>query len=158
MDAAGWVAINDLLAHVEASRQEVEACVATNPKRRFQIRGSEVRATQGHSTAGTPVTVAALEASWTRVARTQPLYHGTRAETVPTVEASGALRPMARTHVHLADAPDAVVGKRANVDVLLVVDPTRLAAAGLAVFRSPNGVYLVREVPWGCITGQLTPP
>ena len=57
------------------------------------------------------------------------------------------LHAAARTHVHLADAVDATVGKRAAVDVLLVIDPVRLRAAGLRVFRAPNGVLLARAVP-----------
>ena len=56
-----------------------------------------------------------------------------------------------RTHVHLAAAVDSTVGKRSGVDVLLEVSPERLVDAGCRLYRSPNGVILVREVPPGCI-------
>jgi putative RNA 2'-phosphotransferase len=43
------------------------------------------------------------------------------------------------------------VGKRAQVDVLLEVSVARLRDHGLTVWRSPNGVLLVRRVPPDCI-------
>ena len=39
------------------------------------------------------------------------------------------------------------VGKRAQVDLMLEVSPARLRAQGLRVFRSQNGVVLVRRAP-----------
>ena len=54
--------------------------------------------------------------------------------------------------VHLAAALNSTVGKRANVDVMLEVSPALLAAAGLDVYRAPNGVLLARRVPPACIT------
>ncbi|MEM6925968.1 MAG: tRNA 2'-phosphotransferase [Myxococcota bacterium] len=151
MDAAGWATVDDVLRHVRATRRALETVVRTNDKGRYQLVGARIRACQGHSTSGTPVTADALEASWERVSRDRLLYHGTSPDSVAVIAQSGALRPMARTHVHLADTPDAKVGKRANVGVLLVVAPQRLEAAGHRVFRSPNGVLLVREVPWDCV-------
>jgi len=155
MDAAGWVELDALLVHAGASREEIEQCVASNEKQRFQLDGERIRASQGHSTEGTPVSAEALEASWERLSRVDPLYHGTSPDTVATIAESGSLRPMARTHVHLAGTPADKVGKRANVGVLLQVDPARLHAMGFDVFRSPNGVLLVREVPWGCVVDLI---
>lgn len=151
MDAAGWVTLSDLRAHTRVSRTALERCVADNDKRRYEVVGNRIRACQGHSTEGTPVTAEALEASWTEVHRAELLFHGTTPEAVPQIATSGALLPMARTHVHLAGQPDDKVGKRANVGVLLVVDPGALTAAGRRVYQSPNGVFLVRDVPWDCV-------
>jgi RNA:NAD 2'-phosphotransferase (TPT1/KptA family) len=81
-----------------------------------------------------------------------PLWHGTRADLVESIAESG-LHCGERTHVHLAPAPDSKVGKRSRVEVLLEIDPVRLAAHGVEVFEAPNGVILVREVPPGCIVG-----
>ncbi len=89
-----------------------------------------------------PVTLEALEASWVPVVRDEPVWHGTRASVVDKIVAEG-IRPMGRTHVHLAGELDSRVGKRANVDVMLAVDPKQLD--GLWV--SPNGVFLARMVP-----------
>ena len=102
MDAAGWVAVADVLKALRLSRSLLEQVVAENNKNRLE------------------------------------------------------LRPAARTHVHLADALDSAVGKRANVDVMLEVSPARLRAQSLRVFRSQNGVVLVRRVPIDSIVGLLT--
>jgi putative RNA 2'-phosphotransferase len=53
--------------------------------------------------------------------------------------------------VHLAEAIDSTVGKRAAVDVMLEVSPTRLREHQIGLYRSPNGVILARHVPAGAI-------
>lgn len=66
--------------------------------------------------------------------------------------AAGGVRPIGRTHVHLAPAPDSRVGKRARVDLPPEIGPARLAERGISVFRAPNGVLLARHVPAACVT------
>ena len=147
MDAAGWVRIADVLAWAGIERPALDRIVAENTKRRLQVAGERIRASQGHSLGSVPVTREALEASWERIeGRAEWLVHGTRAELVDTILQQG-LRPMDRTHVHLSAGLDSRVGKRANVAAHLWVVPAELEAAGVALFRSPNGVYLCREVP-----------
>ncbi len=152
MDAAGWASLDDVLAIVRVPRGVLDDVVRENNKSRYEVRGGLIRACQGHSRAGTPVTLEALEASWALDPRDEPVWHGTRVAALPSIAAEGLL-PGDRTHVHLAGATDSRVGKRAGVDVLLRVDPTRLRAAGVSLHRSPNGVILARVVPPGCITG-----
>jgi putative RNA 2'-phosphotransferase len=160
MDAAGWARVGDVLAALRISREDLVEVVATNDKRRLQLDGDRVRACQGHSwgagTSRMPVTREALEASWRRVEPDGPLWHGTNLTALDSI-ASAGLMPGRRTHVHLAATPDAKVGKRANVELLLEVDPARLAGHGLDVFEAPNGVLLVRRVPADCITGASAP-
>ncbi|MBC8066747.1 MAG: RNA 2'-phosphotransferase [Deltaproteobacteria bacterium] len=150
MDTAGWAAIDDVLVATGLSRDELDEAVRTNTKRRLQFDGERVRACQGHSQRNTAVTREGLERSWQRWDGEASLWHGTALAALDGIAAHGIL-PIARTHVHLADAPDATVGKRAHVDVLLEVDPRRLRARGLDVFVAPNAVVLVREVPPDCI-------
>lgn len=154
MDAAGWVAVEDVLRTLSIGKDALRQAVEENTKARLQWEGDRLRACQGHSTEGTPVTADALEGSWKPFQGTGPLWHGTSVDVVPLVAREG-LRPMARTHVHLAQETDSKVGKRANVDVLLRVDVVRLGAHGLRVFESPNGVLLVRHVPADAITGLV---
>lgn len=156
MDAAGWAAIADVLAATGLSRDELDDAVRTNTKRRLQLDGEHVRACQGHSQRNTAVTREGLERSWQPWTGNASLWHGTSRAALAGIAERGIL-PIARTHVHLADAPDAAVGKRAEVDVLLEVDPTRLRTHGLDVFVAPNGVVLVREVPPDCIVGARVP-
>lgn len=97
-----------------------------------------------------PVTVEGLESSWELVSPADHLWHGTRVTAIAGIAAHGIV-PGGRTHVHLAPAHDSRVGKRSAVDFLLGVSPARLAEDNLAIFRSPNGVLLVRRVPLSAI-------
>lgn len=147
MDSAGFASIVDVLRETRLTRDELDAVVAENNKQRFQIVGERIRAVQGHSLDGTPVTLDGLEASWDIVLDDAPLFHGTSVAAAHAILQSAGVHAAARSHVHLAAAVDATVGKRTAVDVLLVVDPRLLRAAHLQVFRAPNGVLLTRAVP-----------
>jgi putative RNA 2'-phosphotransferase len=156
MDEAGWVSVDAAIAQLGVTRAEIEAAVSADRKQRFELRGERLRACQGHSRAGMPVTLEALEASWSADLRETPIWHGTRAATVAAILRDGLL-PGPRTHVHLAPSPDSPIGKRARVEVLLEVSPPRLRAAGLTLFRSPNGVLLARAVPPNCLLAPSRP-
>ncbi|ACY14850.1 RNA 2'-phosphotransferase [Haliangium ochraceum] len=150
MDAAGWVEIDALLAHLGESRELLDAVVQTNNKARFEVAGTRIRASQGHSLENMPVTRDALEASWSRFDGEDSLWHGTQPEVVESIARDGLLHG-ARSHVHLAESRDSSVGKRSNVGVLLEISPSELRAAGWELFKSPNGVILCRHVPPECI-------
>lgn len=152
MDPAGWVSVPEVLARVRMTRAALEEVVELNEKGRLELDGERVRACQGHSLAGMPVTREALEASWTPLEGDAPIWHGTNLEAVAGIARLGIL-PGARTHVHLAAALDSVVGKRASVHVMLEVAPARVRAAGLGLWLSGNGVVLARAIPPSCISG-----
>ena len=155
MDAAGWVTIEDLCRHMRVSRHAIAEVVAHNNKSRYQIDGDRIRASQGHSLEGMPVTQKALEDSWTLWAGSSSIWHGTRTEVIESIAHGGILRG-GRTHVHLAKTTGSRVGKRSNVAVLLEVSPSRLRDAGHEIFCSPNGVILTRHVPPSCIIDIIT--
>jgi putative RNA 2'-phosphotransferase len=152
MDEAGFAAVADVLRLTGLSRAQLEAVVSDNSKARFELKGERVRAVQGHSPEGTPVSLEGLERSWEEVLDDAPLYHGTSVGAARAILDSEGVHAAARSHVHLAPAVDATVGKRAGVDVLLVISPVRLREAGLRVFRAPNGVLLARAVPRDAVT------
>jgi putative RNA 2'-phosphotransferase len=152
MDAAGFADVEDVLRLSGLSREELARVVEENAKSRYEVRGERVRAVQGHSPAGTPVTLEGLEASWEEVAGDAPLFHGTSVAAARAILTGEGVHAAARSHVHLAPAPDATVGKRAGVDVLLEVSPARLREAGVRVFRAPNGVLLCRHIPREALT------
>lgn len=155
MDAAGWASIEGVLACIGGSRDEIEQAVRDNTKRRLQIDGDRIRACQGHSLAGTPVTHSALEASWREVNEPARAYHGTAIGKVESIFKHG-LHAAARTHVHLAASLESVVGKRANVDIMIEIDLAQLRGLGQRVYEAPNGVLLVRAVP-SAVMVQLHP-
>jgi putative RNA 2'-phosphotransferase len=152
MDAAGWAEITDVRRILHLTRAELTTAVTDNTKARLEVRGSRIRACQGHSLRGMPVTLDALEASWERWDGEGSVYHGTRVAALPGIAREGILA-VERSHVHLTEALDSTVGKRAAVDVMIEVSPARLEAQGIGIFRAPNGVVLVRRVPAEAIVG-----
>ena len=78
MDEAGWSEIHDVLRVLSITREELDLAVSQNDKVRLVVAGDLIRAGQGHSLAGMPVTREALEASWDRFQPEGPLWHGTR--------------------------------------------------------------------------------
>lgn len=150
MDGAGWCEIDDVVRLLDITTEQLERAVADNDKGRLVVEGSRIRACQGHSLINMPVTREALERSWRRIEPAEPLWHGTRTTAINGIAEHGIL-PGARSHVHLAEASESHVGKRSSSDLLLGVSPARLAEMGIDVFRAPNGVILVREVPAAAI-------
>ena len=145
LDDAGWVPVDELLAGLADAgrpidRARLEAMVANNDKRRYELAGDRIRAAQGHSR---PVDL--------RLEPLRPpdvLYHGTVERFLASITAEG-LRPGQRTHVHLsADVATAKrVGARRGRPVVLRVDAAGMHAAGTVFFRAANGVWLTARVP-----------
>ena len=146
MDEAGWMDIDDLLSFLNMSQAELELIVDTNNKGRFQLFDRRVRACQGHSVDNRAVTREALEASWSEYVGDASIWHGTKADAVENIARQGLL-PITRTHVHCASARDSIVGKRANVAVMLEISPVKIRKAGINIFVAPNEVILVRRIP-----------
>jgi len=152
MDSAGWVAVAEVLRVTGLTPAELDEVVARNDKGRLQRDGDRIRACQGHSLAGTPVTLEALEASWEPFTGAGSLWHGTTVAAAESIARVGLL-PGERTHVHLASSRDSPVGKRSNTPVVLEVSVEKLLATGREVFVAPNGVILARDVPASCVAG-----
>ncbi len=152
MDAAGWTPDEGVLKRLRLRRPLLEEIVRSNTKRRLQLEGERIRCCQGHSTETMPVTQVALEASWARYEAEGLIWHGTRVDALDAIHEQG-LRPVARTHVHLAAATDSVVGKRAKTPVMLAVSLASMVSAAQPVWSAPNGVLLARRVPRACIVG-----
>lgn len=150
MDSAGWARVSDVLRLTHLSLDQLLQVVEENNKSRLQIDGDKIRACQGHSLSGTPVTREALEASWTRFSGDEIIWHGTSVDAAMSIAKSG-ISSVERTHVHLADSLDATVGKRAGVALMLGISPAKLRSMGLEIYVSQNGVVLAREVPAACI-------
>lgn len=150
MTPDGWAEVADVCALLGIDRTTLLRAVEHNDKSRLELDGDRIRAGQGHSLEGMPVTAEALEQSWRRVEPAELLWHGTSVAAVAGIARTG-LEPGRRTHVHLAPAADSHVGRRSAVDLLLGIDPARLREQGIGVFEAPNGVLLARRVPAGAI-------
>jgi putative RNA 2'-phosphotransferase len=150
MDAAGWANVSDVLRAVRMTREQLEEVVETNEKRRLELDGDRVRAVQGHSIDNAAVDLDALEESWVEWKGHGSIFHGTYRGALRGIGEKGLL-PFARTHVHLISDRESVAGKRANVDVLLVIDPSRVRSGGVRLYEAPNGVVLARNIPRAAI-------
>jgi len=147
LDDAGWVAVDDLLAALSGAglpltREELDAVVGTNDKRRFAYdeAGCRIRASQGHSVR--------VDLGYAPQRPPAVLFHGTADRSVCSVLTEG-LRPGRRHAVHLsADVATArAVGARHGRPVVLRVDAAGMAAEGATFTRSANGVWLTDAVP-----------
>ncbi|MDP3277061.1 MAG: RNA 2'-phosphotransferase [Deltaproteobacteria bacterium] len=140
----GWAQIADVLRVLGLSRDTLDRVVADNAKKRFECDGERIRACQGHSLG--VVVADEIESTWVLdTERTALVWHGTSVAALDGIARDG-ICAVSRTHVHCAADPDATVGKRAGVDVLLGISPVSLRERGEQVFRSPNGVILVRHI------------
>lgn len=147
LDAAGWVAVDALLAALAGSgtaltRAELQHVVATNDKQRFAFNAdsSMIRAVQGHSmplTLGHPT-----------VTPPELLYHGTVERFLPAILRDG-LKPGGRHDVHLSpdEATAQRVGARRGQPVILVIRAGDMHRDGHAFQLADNGVWLTPHVP-----------
>jgi len=147
LDAAGWVAIDGLLAALAGhgaatSRADLDRVVAENTKQRFAISddGLRIRANQGHSID--------VELGYQPATPPAVLFHGTAVANLDSIRIRG-LERRARHHVHLsADAVTArQVGGRHGRPVVVTVDATAMHGDGHQFWITPNGVWLVAAVP-----------
>ncbi|MDK3255000.1 RNA 2'-phosphotransferase [Blastococcus capsensis] len=145
LDGAGWADVDQLLTALRLTRAELEHVVATNDKRRFELRGDRIRASQGHSIA--------VDLAYETATPPAELFHGTVERFLPSILAEG-LRPGRRHAVHLS--PDAetarAAGSRRGRPVVLRVDAARLASDGGRFARSANGVWLIEAVAPGYLS------
>ena len=147
LDPAGWVAVDDLLAGCrrkghDISRDELEEIVRTSDKQRFALSedGTRIRANQGHSV---PVELGHEPATPPEV-----LYHGTADRFLESIRTEGLTRG-SRHHVHLSERVDTAeaVGRRHGRQIVLHVRSGDMHRAGIAFYKTPNGVWLTDAVP-----------
>jgi putative RNA 2'-phosphotransferase len=140
LDEAGWVDLDEFVAALGTTREQVLEVVERNDKQRFAVEGGRIRANQGHTV---PVDLHLPPAEPPEV-----LYHGTAARFVPDILRDG-LHAMQRHDVHLSATVDTAirVGSRRGKPVVLKVDAGKMHADGHEFRVSANGVWLTHEVP-----------
>jgi putative RNA 2'-phosphotransferase len=147
LDENGWVAVDELLTHINAHGQPITAeildhVVETNSKKRFAFSDDKrmIRASQGHS----------VEVNLGYEPQVPPeiLYHGTGTKSLQSILASG-LEKRSRQHVHLsADQETAIiVGRRHGEPAIFHIMAAEMHRNGYQFFLSANGVWLTDGVP-----------
>jgi putative RNA 2'-phosphotransferase len=147
LDAAGWVAVADLIAGLKRrdphwTVERLRDAVTSGEKQRFAFDESatKIRALQGHSVK--------VELGYERREPPAQLYHGTVARFLPSIRKEGLVAGQ-RHHVHLSidETTAKRVGARRGIPVVLVVAARRMAESGAAFFEADNGVWLTLRVP-----------
>lgn len=147
LDAEGYTLLEDVLRAVRTSLPEtrlediLDVVRTVEPaKQRFSVVGDEIRANYGHTLA--------LRIQHEVATPPPELFHGTHQGVVEAVLVSG-LRPMARQYVHLTPNRTLAraVGGRRGRPVILRVDTTAAAAAGVVFYRANPSFWLADCVP-----------
>jgi putative RNA 2'-phosphotransferase len=147
LDAAGWVAVTELLNACQRrgfsiGRDELEEVVRSNDKQRFAFSddGLMIRASQGHSVA--------VKLDYQPLVPPQTLYHGTATRFLDSIKEQGLVKGK-RHHVHLSgdEATAVKVGARHGKAVVLVIESLHMHKAGFLFYQSENGVWLTEQVP-----------
>jgi len=156
LDREGWVSLEDLVKGITqvwrnkelyswVTERHIRAVAELDPKGRFEIRGSRIRARYGHS-----VKVSLTHAVDEDV---KTLYHGTTARAWRRIRHEGIL-PGKRVWVHLTSNPkDAYeTGRRHGNDVVILkIDANCLRKKGLTIHKASKAVWVVKHVPPECI-------
>jgi putative RNA 2'-phosphotransferase len=147
LDEAGWCPVAELLQGCAShghkiTREELDEVVAENDKKRFEFSddGKRIRASQGHSIK--------VDLKYDPVEPPKLLYHGTARRFLGSILRLGLIKG-SRHHVHLsADLQTAFkVGERHGKPVVLTVRTGDMHQNGIHFYLTPNGVWLVDEVP-----------
>jgi putative RNA 2'-phosphotransferase len=144
LDHDGWTPFGPVCAAIVqkfgVSSADVLRVINENPKRRFTLDASRIRAAQGHSV---PVELG-------HAPQTPPevLYHGTTMAAWQRIELEG-LQKMDRTHVHLSEditTASIVAKRRKGPHVILNINTKAMIAAGHMFYLSDNAVWLCEAV------------
>ncbi len=151
MDDQGWVELPAMLDALRKARrreditaEDLAQIVAHDPKGRYEIDADanppRIRASYGHSVK--------VRIQYEESEPPEFLYHGTVIRSEPEIRAHGVLR-MERKYVHLSETAEMAreVGSRRGEPVVLVVEASRMAAAGYRFYRMAAGIYLTETVP-----------
>ncbi len=153
MDEQGFVDIRDIVSATKSQNSRmawlrphhVEALVDTDSKGRYQISGSEMRATYGHTIP--------LELNLPTDGIPEDLYYPTTPEEMDIILEVGIM-PSDRSMVHLSRTyNDAYSAGSVRVEepIILAVDTDACIAAGYEIGRAARTVFLCKKVPAECL-------
>ncbi len=144
----GWMEVEDLLKllnrrfsfNIQGS--DIERIVLNNDKKRFKIKSSKIRASQGHS-------LKQIDLNLIPKIPPEYLYHGTKRSSFELISKEG-LRKLKRHHVHLSkDRRTAinVANRWREHNLILRIHSKEMYHKGHTFYLSENGVWLTDHVP-----------
>lgn len=125
---------------LSATREDIEEVVHTNDKQRFAIKDDEIRANQGH-------TLVLENPDLEEITNSDEypiVLHGTYFSSWQKIKASGGLKRINRTHIHMARGLFGQVksGVRKDTEVIIYIDLQSAMNDGLKFYKSSNDVVL----------------
>ena len=148
MDGKGWVNISDLIDAIGTGRSgfdwlrlhHIEALVATDPRKRYQIDGGMIRATYGHTIDVFPDDLPIADID-------EFFYPVTEEEADIILE--GGLHPTDRRKVHLSGSIDKAIeaGKvRTEEPLILKINGKKAMKDGMKIYHAGKDVYITDEI------------
>lgn len=140
MNAAGWVEIRELAKALSTTVTEITEIAEADAKQRYTIKGSKIRAAQGHSF---PV-----ELGLESLTPPETLYHGTVSQFLTPIFEKGLI-PGKREFVHLSASIETAtaVGARRGKPIILKVAALEAFESGVIFHQAENGVWLTKALP-----------
>lgn len=144
----GWANVNELIVGVAKKYPDfnidiLEEIVATDEKQRYSFNDDHtlIRANQGHSID--------VDVELEEVEPPEQLYHGTAMKNYFSIMDSG-IESMTRLYVHLSPDVETAkkVGARHGEPVVFCVDAESMYKKGYKFYKSKNGVWLTKYVPY----------
>jgi len=141
LDGGGWVEMEDVFNALRITREDLDEIMADSDKVRFELNGTLIRATYGHSIKK-KIQLEANEPPET-------LYHGTYPKVADKIQKDG-LKPMGRQYVHLSEETDTaemVGGRRARRPVIFEVDAKKAFEDGINFYHGNDTTWLAEPIP-----------
>ena len=155
LDENGWVKVSELVKSLKSrgckvNLGDIEYIVENNDKKRFQIVGDKIRASQGHSV-DVNLELAPVEPP-------NLLYHGTATHNVVSIYKNG-INSGTRQYVHLSVDKETAckVGSRHGTPYVFIIDSCKMYKDGVDLYVSENGVWLTKFVDVKYIVGYFLP-
>lgn len=150
LDEHGWVKVYSIIPAIRSLRRQygwitpyhVEALAFTDPKKRYQLKNGEIRASYGHTI---PVELDDLPTEDIP----KKLYYQTTNEEFEFIKETG-ISPSDKTWIHLSlTYRQAYVAGLYHVDQpsIVEIDVDALSKSGYPVYQATDDVFVVKEIP-----------
>lgn len=149
VDEHGWAEVKDLVNAIRSKRitlqwlrtHHIKGIVETDPKGRYEMRGTKIRATYGHTID--------VKLDHPREPVPEKLYYPTTSQEVEILFETG-LRPTDRKHVHLSLTYDFAVEAGLHRDVnpvIIEVDAAKAIEDGIVIMKAAKTVFITDHIP-----------
>lgn len=140
IDEFGWCPVASIIQNTDFTMEELQELIENETRYTFSEDGEYVRAYHGHSIQGIKYMQESIPPD--------VLYHGTSEGNRELILASGAIKPMNRTQVHLSDNEEKAlaVGSRHGKPCIIRINAKQMQEDGISFYESGDGVWLTSAI------------